>query len=107
MATKKGGFRPRGSSKRDVFGIAVPTVSSSLVCVIFALLSPHQSCLELQRAVWHKKAPAAAAPGLRDTSQLLGEPGIPSLPVALPQGNHSPAVSSGSGAGPPQAKPQG
>lgn len=66
LATKKGGVRPRGSSKRDVFGIAAPAASSSLVCLIFALLSPHQSSLELERPVWHEKA--AAAPGLRDTA---------------------------------------
>lgn len=76
MATKKGGFGPRGSSRRDAFGIAVPTASSSLVCLIPASLSLHQSGLELQRPVRHEKAAAAAAspPGLRETSQLLGEP---------------------------------
>lgn len=105
LGTKKREFRPRGSSKRDVFGIAVPRASSSLVCLIFALLSPHQSSLELQQPVWHEKA--AAAPGLRDTSQLLGEPGIPSLPVALPQGSHSPAVLSGSCCWPTPGKAPG
>lgn len=35
-----------------------------------------------------------------ETSQLLGEPGIPSLPVALPQGSHSPAVLSGTSKAP-------
>lgn len=94
---QKGGFGPRGSSKRNAFGIGVPLASSSLVCLIPVSPSPHQSGLELQWPVWHQKAAAAAAlPGLRETSQLLGEPGISSLPVALPQGSHSPAVPCGS-----------
>lgn len=97
LATKNGGFGPRGSSKRNAFGVAVPTASSSLVCLIPALPSPHQSGLELSVTCLAQKAAAAAAPpGLRETSQLLGEPGIPSLPAALPQDSHDPAVPSGS-----------
>lgn len=54
----------KGQLQRDAFGIAAPTASSSLAWLIPALLSLNQSGLELQRPVWHEKAPAAA-PSLR------------------------------------------